>query len=609
MLISYDWLKSYIARIPKVDKISDLITFHLCEIESVEKLQNGDTIFDLKILPDRAHDLLSHQGVAREISSLLGLEFKLPEYKIPDSTKTNLQIEINTENCSRYMGRVVRNVKIGPSPEWMVKYLESIGERSINNIVDATNIVLFDCGQPIHAFDLSKMASEKIVVCNAKEGDELELVGSEKLKAKLKETDVVITDGEKNLAIAGIKGGLDSGISDNTKDILIEVANFDAVSVRKTGRRLGILSSASKRYENGLSPTLCEFAMNEISALILEMCPDAKFEEVKDVYTKIPETKKISFETSYISKSLGIEIPNEEIEKILKNYHYEFTRNKDAFELTVPPMRLDITGAHDMVEEIGRVYGYEKINSQIPGVKVKKRDNQFWLNICLAKQSLIEDGYSEVMNYVFVDKGKMEVLASASDKNFLRTNLKDGLKESIELNNTNLPLLDIDEVKVFEIGAVFEKDEEEIHVAYGDKKKVTEMTLEEFIKENGLDNLSVEEPYLLDISVKNSVLDKDPTDLKIFKPWSIYPFITRDIAVWVPNETEPETLVNIYKSFGTELLVKEPKLFDSFTKNDKTSFAYRLVFQSNDRTLTDEEINKIMLNITEKIKSLGFEVR
>lgn len=609
MLISYNWLKSYVPQILDIDKISDLITFHLCELESVEKLPNGDTVFDLNILPDRAHDLLSHQGVAREVASLVGIEFKLPEYKLPDSVKTNLQIEIQTESCGRYMGRIVRNVKVGPSPEWMVKYLESVGQRSINNIVDATNIVMLDCGQPIHAFDLKKLAGEKIVVKNAKDGEVLELVGSEKIKATLKDSDMVITDGVKNLAIAGVKGGLDSGINDNTTDILIEVASFSAVSVRKTARRLGVLTDASKRYENDLSSTLCDFAMNEISALILEMCPNAVFEEVKDVYNKIPEIKKISFTTSYISKMLGIKITEDDIVKILKNYHYEFTKNGETFEIVVPPMRFDITGAHDMVEEIGRAYGYYRINSQIPGIEVKENDSSTWTNICLAKQKLVEDGYREVMNYVFQDKGEVEVLASASDKKFLRTNLADSLKESIKLNTVNLPLLDVDQVRIFEIGAVFTNNGEEIHVAYGDKKNVSETTLEKFISENNLNNVPVEEPYLLEVSVKDSVLVKDTLDLKVFKPWSVYPFMVRDIAVWVPQGTEPQRLVDIYKSFGTELLIKEPKLFDSFTKNGKTSFAYRLVFQSNDKTLTDEEVNKIMLNITDKIKSLGFEVR
>lgn len=601
MIISYNWLKSYIKNIPDVDKITELITFHLCEIESVEKKENGDAILDLKILPDRAHDLLSHQGVAREVASLLGLEFSLPEYIIPNFTKTNLQIEIETPNCRRYMGRIVRNIKVGPSPEWVVKHLESVGQRSINNIVDATNIVMLDCGQPIHAFDIAKLASEKIVVKNANDGETLELVGSEKLKVTLKSSDMMITDGTKNLAIAGVKGGLNSGINNETTEILIEVANFDAVSVRKTARRLSILTDASKRYENYLSPTLCEFAIKEITALILEMCPDAVAEEIVDVYDKAQEKKKITFTASYISKVLGIDIANNELEQILKNYNYDYKNNNDEWEIEVPAMRLDLNGRHDMVEEIGRAYGYNKIEPLLPKTNFELKDNRTWLNVCLAKQKLINEGYSEIMTYVFQDKGDLEVLASASDKKFVRNNLTDGLKESIKLNTVNIPLLEIKEVKVFEVGTIFTKNGEEIHVAYGDKKNITEMKLEEFVNED----LPTD---ILRKFVQSPSEDKELAR-KIFKPWSIYPFITRDIAVWVPERVGPEELVKIYQDFGTELLVKEPKLFDSFSKNKKTSFAYRLVFQSSDRTLTNEEIDLIMANISQKIVSFGWEVR
>jgi phenylalanyl-tRNA synthetase beta chain len=610
MKISYNWLKSYIPDIPNEDEIINLVTFKLCEIEDVEKLPasagrpNGDTIFDLKILPDRAHDLLSHQGVAREVASLLGLDFKLPEYKIPETKSTNLKIEINTPGCRRYMGRIIRGVKVGPSPEWMVKYLTSIGQRSINNIVDATNIVMFDCGQPIHAFDLQQLLDGKIVVKQAQNDQKIELVGSEKLTATLKDTDVVITDGIKNLAIAGVKGGLDSGISNETVDILIEVANFEPVSVRKTARKLGIQTEASKRYENDLSPSLCDFAMNEISALVQEMCPDSLFEEVVDVYPSKQEIKTIQFESSYVSKMLGIEIKNEEIEKILKNYNYKFIYKEDKFEVTIPEMRLDLVGPRDFVEEIGRVYGYDKIVPLLPEVsKEILQDNNIWVKIFFAKQKLASEGYREVMTYVFRDKGDFEILASASDKNYLRTNLTDGLKESISLNQKNLPLLGINEVKVFEIGTVFTKKGEEIHVSYGYKKNIIEVSLDEYIK----DIFPGFSPETLSELVKP--INVNDIEMGVFKPWSIYPFITRDIAVWISEGVKPEELIGIYEEFGTELLIREPKLFDSFTKDKKTSFAYRLVFQAEDRTLTDEEINKIMSEITQKITSLGWEVR
>ena len=196
------------------------------------------------------------------------------------------------------------------------------------------------------------------------------------------------------------------------------------------------------------------------------------------------------------------------------------------------------------------------------------------------------------MTYAFRDKGDVEVLSSAVGKNFLRNNLTDGLKEGIKLNTLNLPLLDMDSIKVFEIGTVFNKDTEEIRVAYGDKKVIKEMILEDFTADVDLHEVRT--------SLSNS---------KPFKMWSIYPFISRDIAVWVPDNEDKDKLKNVLVEEGTDLLIKKPYLFDSFSKDGKTSYAYRLVFQSYDKTLTDEEINPIMERINSRILSLGWQVR
>src|SRR3990167_2041545 len=163
MKISYNWLKWYIPEAPKAEKLADIVTYHLAEVESMEK-KGDDTIFDINILPNRAHDLLSHQGVARELASLLDIKYvdPTPKYKVPESKPTKLKVEINTEKCRRDAARIVRDVKVGPSPDWVVKHLESIGQRSINNIVDATNIVMFDCGQPSHVFDMDKVKGLKL---------------------------------------------------------------------------------------------------------------------------------------------------------------------------------------------------------------------------------------------------------------------------------------------------------------------------------------------------------------------------------------------------------------------------------------------------------------
>lgn len=599
MKISYNWLKWYVPEIPTAEKLADVFTLHLCEVESVDTLPDGDTLYDLNILPNRAHDLLGHLGVARELSGQLGIKYvdPTPMYKIPESKPGNLAIEIANPACRRYMGRIVRGVKVGPSPEWVVKHLESIGQKSINNIVDATNIVLWNTGQPTHAFDLKKLAGEKIVIGSAKDGEEFETVGGEKIVAKLKEADMMITDGEKSLAIAGVKGGTNSGISDDTTEIVLEVANFDPTSVRRTARRLGLISDAAKRFENDLTPELAPYVMRELSALILEMCPEAQFEDVVDVYPSPQEVRTLQFSVSDVSKKLGMEVSLTDIEDILKRYAFEYAIDNSQIRITVPAWRLDLTGHHDMVEEIGRIIGYDKVTPTIPKIAFEPKTNDTQARVSAAREKLLADGYSEVMTYTFTKKGKVEVARGAKGKEFLRTNLADGLKDAYELNRLNAPLLGNDETKIFEIGTVFpEKDREEIHIAYADKKGVVEATLEEFTQK-------------ISSWIPDQVRDDTVSRDKKFTPWSQYPFISRDVAVWVPVGTNADELIDLCKKEGTALLIREPQLFDQFTKDEKTSLAVRLVFQSHERTLVDANVTGVMENITKALQNKGWTVR
>jgi phenylalanyl-tRNA synthetase beta chain len=504
MKISYNWLKWYIPEIPEAEKLVDVFNYHLCEVESLEKLLpprlsgtppqkggeenpprldkegagGGDWIFDLNILPNRAHDLLSHQGVARELSSLLDIKFvdPTPKYKIPESKKTDLKIDVQSDKCRRYIGRIIRNVKVGPSPAWVVQHLESIGQRSINNMVDAANLVMFDCGQPTHVFDLNKV-SGKLIVRMAKDGEELTTLDNK--NCNLKSSNLVIADTKNVLAIAGVKGGKIAEVDNDTTDIILEVANFDPTSVRKTAQMLNIFTDAKKRFENELSPELCSYAMLEFSALIFEMCPEASFEDVVDIYPVKQIENKLSFSVDKISKILGVVVSVDEVKDILRRYNFEYKNDGDTFEIVVPYMRYDLAISEDMAEEVGRILGYDKVKPEVPKINFKPKVNEIYAKMLWARNKLLNDGYSEVMNYTFRDKGEVEVLASASDKKFLRTNLTDGLKESLKLNQMNMPLLGMNEIKIFEIGTVW-NPKEEMHIAFGDKKEIIEKNLYDF---------------------------------------------------------------------------------------------------------------------------------
>jgi len=622
MKISYNWLKSYIPEVPEAQKLVDIVTYHLAEVESSEKLSDGDVVFDIKVLPNRAHDLLSHQGVARELASLLNIKFIDPsqKYKIPPSRPTKLEIAVESEKCRRYMGRIVRNVKVGPSPEWIIKHLESIGQRSINNMVDAANLVMFDYGQPVHAFDLDKMGG-RLIIRQAKDGENL--ITLDNRDWKLKSSDLVIADREHVLAVAGIKGGKKPEVDDNTKNIILEGANFNPTSIRKTAQAFNIVTDARKRFENDLSPELGPFAMQELSSLILEMCPDAFFEEIVDVYPEKQEARKLSFSVGKVSKILGLNISIKKIEDILKRYRFEYKENDGKFKVVVPPIRLDLTIEEDIAEEIGRILGYDKINGEIPKINFKPKVNEIYAKINFTRNKLLNDGYSEVMTYVFRDQGEIEVLASASDKKFLRTNLSDGLEESFKLNQLNMPLLGMSEIKIFEIGTVFSAKggsasggkniTEEMHVAYGDKKEIKEVSLDSFANENSSPEehgYFSAEKFLVLAPSRSQVSSEENSHSRKFKMWSLFPFIARDVAVWVPEGAKSEEVAKIIKENMGDMVIKGPELFDEFKKGSQVSYAFRLVFQSHDRTLTDLEVNEIMTKIANKIKEKnGWQVR
>jgi phenylalanyl-tRNA synthetase beta chain len=638
MLISYNWLQNYFEeKLPSPEKIAEGIIFHSFEVESVINQSHiSDYIFDIKILPDRAHDCLSHWGIAKEISVIFNLPIKKVEISEKENLPTSdLKIEIKNDKCRSYIGQVVKNIKVGPSPDWLREKLEAIGQRSINNIVDATNYVMFDLGNPIHAFDLDKLESHKIIVESAVDGEKMILLDGKEVE--LDSSVLTIRDGKDALAIAGIKGGKKAEIDENAKNIVIEVANFDPISTHKTCKKINIFTDSAKRFENEISPELVDLAIEKISDLIIEVAGGERFEKL-DIYEKEEKDKIVKFDILYINKLLGLNLSRGDINEILNRFGYSYANENDEYELHVPYLRLDINSREDIAEEIGRIYGYDKIVPQLPKIDSKEKDDLIWQKINISKIKLINDGYREVITYTFTNKGEIEVLASASDKKFLRTNLTDGLKESIRLNKINLPLLDVDEVRIFEIGTVFLENgsasakgygetKEEIRVAYGDEKNITEMTLDKFVAENNLiaspdakkneGEMSYEMPWERDgASTRNFSAEKYPCiskdvspEAKIFKPWSIYPFITRDIAIWVPSEVESSKVYQIIKENAGELLVREPKLFDEFKKEDKTSYAFRLVFQSYEKTLTDNEINVIMARIEKKILSLDWTVR
>ena len=582
MKISYNWLQNHIEeKLPEPEKLKEVIIFHAFEVESTEKIKS-DTIFDIKVLPDRAHDCLGHLGVAREVSGLLGLTIKkypvLPLPKEPLSIK----VEIQSDLCRRYIAIEMSGVKVGPSPDWLKEALESIGARSINNIVDATNLVLFDEGQPVHAFDKAKIDGG-IVVRLAHEGEQIVTLSKE--EKKLSTDDLIIADYLGPLAIAGVKGGASAEVTEETKDIIIEIGNFDPVSVRKTSKRLALQTDASKRFENELSPEVAVSAAEHVLALIKKVA-GGEIVGAFDEYKNPQKPRTLSFTLSDITRVLGSSINEAEIDLWISRYNIAGTKKGDTYTITIPPSRLDVSIPEDIAEEVGRMVGYDHIPATELPKTIPPKSPEYEA-ISATKLWLAENGFREVTNYTFTKKGEAYVSYGPKDKSALRANLSDGLKESYEKNRLNSALLGLDTIRIFEIGTVFLKDKEEMRVATCDKGTFEELPLTDFI-----------EKYKINISTSSPSLEL--TTANSFKMWSLYPVITRDISVWITG-TDRADLSKIFDEFATKYNTPY-YIFDEFQKDGRTSIASRFVFQSYEKTLTEAEVEKWFAELVEKIK-------
>ena len=598
MKISRNWLQTYFKNpLPDNDALWNNFTFHLCEVESVDQA-GEDSILDLNILPNRAHDCLCHKGIAQELSAILDTEFTETKAEKIQGEKTNLKVRVETPACRRYMARIVRNVSIGESSSAVKDKLLAIGQKTINGAVDAGNFVLFDKGQPVHVFDLDKLENEEIIVRNGKEGEILTTLDDKEVA--LNSDIAVISDSHRALALAGIKGGKTAEVTKDTKNILIEVANFDPISVRKTARKQGLLTDAAKRFENDLSPELCEVGMYEVTKIILEECKteDTVVEEIVDIYPNPQVDASIEITLSKVNKRLGSLFTEKEVEDVFRRLRFEYEKKGDVYHIKRPLLRLDLVLSEDIVEEVGRILGYERVVPQIPKIDFEPKINEMFFYMLAIRKYFFDKGFSEVMTYTLSKKGEREVSRGPKGKSFLRKNISDGLKESVELNRLNAPLLQQSEVKIFEIGTVFLKDSEEMHVAWGTQKEIFEMTLAEFVKK---ENISIENDY--------TKLSAQITEKK-FSPWSPYPFIVRDISVWM-DETHTEIDVKnaIESVLPTSLLALPVHVIDTFEKDGKISKTFRIIFQSNEKTLTDEDVFGPVSAVNNKIAILGLKIR
>jgi len=639
MKTSSNLLKTYFDKeIPAPEKVAELLTFHSFEVEGVEK-KTSDTVFDIKVLPDRAHYCLCHKGIAGELHAITSIPLHVHEYKDIKTSKVkdfSIKIEDN-KLCRRYVGRRIEGVKVGPTPEWLKEYIEVLGGRSINNIVDATNFIMMDVGQPLHAFDADKVKGN-ITVRLAKKGETITTFDGKNVN--LDEKCLLIADDAGPLAIAGIKGGNRAEVDENTKNIILESANFHPTETRRTSGRIGILTDASKRFENEITPELAMEAMIKLSELISDIGGnDMKMGEIVDEYPNKVKQSEFEFEPSSIEKRLGISIPLKEAKAILERMNIKVSELKDnKWQITIPFDRLDLTMSEDIVEEVGRIYGYEHIKGILPPKTDKKGDilPAYYISEKI-RNTLVDQGFSEVSLYSLVSKGDIEVLKPlASDKAFVRKNLIDGMISCVEKNALNADLLGLDCIKVFEIGKIFSNDGERYSLAIGvcqikkqkgiSSKDILEGVIEllpyrcptsvKVVGKSAVCEIDLDEIIKLFKADKNASyeeLDLKPASNNHYNKISSYPFIARDIAIFVPESVSAQdvwqTIEKGIKDAGAEDMLVRHELFDTFKKENKTSFAFRMIFQSMDKTLSDNEVNTIMQKIYDGVKNSGWEVR
>ena len=624
-----------------------------------------DTLYELDIHKHRNNDCYYHIGFAYEIACIINRKVTLPKltYKtVKEKITDHFKLEVKTKKCSYYMAREVHNIKIKESPDFIKKRLLAAGMRPINNVVDISNYVMLEFGQPLHFFDKDKLG-DKIVVRDANDKEKIvTLDGKTRILTK---DDIVITDGKKPVCIAGVMGGENTEVDENTKNILIESAIFDPVSIRYTARRLELPSEASIRYGKGLSYEYTEMASKRACHL-LEKYADAEIlEEYILIDTENHEEKKLSFKPNDVDKILGMTISEEDMKKELERLDFPYTIKKGIFEVTIPKRRLDIdANVNDIAEEIGRLYGYNNIISTLPKVEVRK--GQYIGDVKYRKivsKRLRSLGLNEIKTYTLVspemakqfvyENKEQAVLPNpmSIDKSVVRTTLIPSLMNTYQYNKDH----GVEDVSIYEIAKTYDKKYEETSKICGlmtgkyltnswKKDLVVDFYVIKGIVEDLLNYMGYKDRYTFERSKcsdlhpgvqANILLDKKPIgiigkvhpnltkkDIYIFElnlndlfgrtaklkyqEAFKYPSITKDMAFILDKNIDVSEIIQTINKASNKIL-QNIDVFDVYEgeniASDKKSVAFNLLFNGIDRTLTDEEVMKEFNKIISKVVS------
>lgn len=649
----------------------------------VDELGINDVIFEVGITPNRP-DCLSLIGVAREVAALTGKTVKHPNLKIVEEAEEINNIAkvelLDPEKCPRYSCRVIKNVKIGPSPDWLKRRLEASDIRSINNVVDITNFVLLELGQPLHAFDYDLLEDNKIVVRSAENGETITTL--DEVERKLSSEDLLICDGKRPVALAGVMGGANTEVSQNTTNVLLESAYFDPVTVRRTSKATGLRSESSYRFERGIDPNGVTTALDRAAELIRELAGGEIARDLIDEYPATIEPSEVSISLDGANKFLGTNISSDELIKIANGLEFENLRSdNNAFTFRIPTFRVDITREIDLIEELARLYGYENIPTTLPAVRMKSDNlniNKFVQDSF--KQVLISSGFYEVINYSFEDHellslfDKTDVLKIlnpiTSDGSVMRTSLVPGILKNAVLNLNHQE----QDLRLFEIGKVYiPKENSELpneirkiaatatgtrmpefwgkeEFDFFDFKSILEKVFQIFniwndVEIHDADQVGFLHPgksaqfiindedigyigelhpdlteklaiskkiYVLEIDLDKTAAFSKETK-KTFSPLPKFPAVRRDISLIVDDSIAVGVILDEIDKIGSNL-IEHAEIFDVYAgehlDEGKKSVAVSLQLRAKDKTLTEDEVNKVQEKTLKKLGlALGAELR
>ena len=638
--------------------------------DPVEYLKLDDEIIDFDLTANRG-DLLSVLGMAYEVGAIYDKKVKDVDLKLNESGEDlnkSFKVNVKTDNCSLFLARRVNNVTIKESPDFIKNRLIASGIRPINNVVDISNYVMLELGQPLHFYDADKL-NDCIETRMAENGEKLKtLDGQERI---LEDTDIVISDGKRAIGLAGVMGGYDTEIEEDTKNVLIEAAIFDSVRVRKTSKKI-VRSEASNRFEKGLDPNRTYMAI-ERAAKLLEEYADGTVQTGRVEYDKAnKEEKEIDITVKDINDLLGTSISTDDATECFRKLGFKYEVDKETIKVTVPTRRIDISIKEDLIEEVGRIYGVDNIQGKLPIVPMKmgyvdKTEREI-------RNKMLNLGLNETLSYVLINDKEAHKYTRDSfeelrlldpmteERNVLRYSLIPSLYKIYEYNKSHY----IKDVSIFEVGKGFYKKED----VYGEDKKLCALMTGDYylgighkkevdfyiikgVAEEMLDYLgyggrysfvlpkeeiaefhpgqvaeinvngdvvgivgrvhptiSKENVYVMEINL-SKLLAKKVGKMK-FKDISIYPTIKKDIAVLINKDVSSDEISKAIKKAGGNLLVNY-EVFDVYENailGDKRSIAYSLTFGSNDKTLTDEEVLPIVDKIVEALeKNFKAELR